>query len=93
MTNKKARKGCLTGVIAIQLLIVRAKLWWLQQPVWVDAEGLPYGTIRIKAGERIAQMVVTSFRRAEFDQEADPNATGHNRGGGFGSTGIDTTTP
>lgn len=66
---------------------------WLQQPVWVDAEGLPYGTIRIKAGERIAQMVVTSFRRAEFDQEADPNARGHNRGGGFGSTGIDTTTP
>lgn len=66
---------------------------WLQQPVWVDADGLPYGTIRIMAGERIAQMVVTSFRRAEFDPEADPNATGHDRGGGFGSTGIDTTTP
>ncbi len=64
---------------------------WLQQSVWVDAAGLPYGTIHIKAGDRIAQMVVTSVRRAEFDPETDPNSTGHNRGGGFGSTGIDTT--
>lgn len=61
---------------------------WLDQPVWVDADGLPYGTIRIRAGERIAQMVVASFRRAIFDLETDPLATGHDRGGGFGSTGT-----
>lgn len=61
---------------------------WLNQPVWIDADGLPYGTIRIRAGERIAQMVVTTIRRAVFDLETDPLATGHDRGGGFGSTGV-----
>lgn len=63
---------------------------WLDQPVWIDADGLPYGTIRIRAGERIAQMVVTTIRRAVFDLETDPLATGHDRGGGFGSTGVAT---
>jgi len=65
---------------------------WLDQPVWVDEAGLPYGTIRIKAGERIAQMVVTSIRRAVFDTSTDPLTVGINRGGGFGSTGVETGT-
>ncbi len=60
---------------------------YLRQLVWVDDEGLPYGTIRIRKGDRIAQLVVTSIRRAIFDRESDPNRTGHDRGGGFGSTG------
>ncbi len=63
---------------------------WLDQLLWVDAEGLPYGTIRIRAGERIAQLVVTEIRRAVFDPESDPLEVGHNRGGGFGSTGVAT---
>ena len=61
---------------------------YLAQPVWIDGEGLPYGTIRIRQGERVAQMVVTNIRRAAFDQTQDPFATGHDRGGGFGSTGL-----
>lgn len=61
---------------------------YLAQPVWIDGEGLPYGTIRIRRGERIAQMVVTGVRRAAFDLTQDPSDTGHDRGGGFGSTGL-----
>jgi len=61
---------------------------YLAQPVWIDEEGLPYGTIRIRQGERIAQMVVTNVRRAVFDRTQDPSDSGHDRGGGFGSTGL-----
>lgn len=60
---------------------------YLDQTVWIDKEGLPYGTIRIRRGDRVAQLVVTTVRRAVFDPSIDPDQTGHNRGGGFGSTG------
>lgn len=60
---------------------------YLEQTVWVDEDGLPFGTIRINRGDRVAQMVVTTIRRAAFDLETDPRTAGHNRGGGFGSTG------
>ena len=63
---------------------------YLNQLVWVDRQNLPYGTIQIRKGDRVAQMVVTSFRRACFDLETDPAQAGHDRGGGFGSTGITT---
>lgn len=61
---------------------------YLEQTIWVDEAGLPFGTIRINKGDRVAQMVVTTIRRAVFDQETDPAKAGHNRGGGFGSTGV-----
>lgn len=61
---------------------------YLDQLIWVDEEGLPYGTIQIRKGDRVAQMVVSSIRRAVFDQETDPAKTGRDRGGGFGSTGV-----
>lgn len=60
---------------------------YLDQTVWVDEDGLPYGTIRIRKGDRIAQMVVATVRHAVFDPSVDPARTGHDRGGGFGSTG------
>ena len=60
---------------------------YLKQTVWVDEAGRPYGTIRIQRGDRIAQMVIQTIRRAVFDPLTDPADTGHDRGGGFGSTG------
>jgi dUTP pyrophosphatase len=60
---------------------------YLNQFVWVDENNMPYGTIRIRKGERIAQMIVTTVLRAVFDQNTDPASAGHDRGGGFGSTG------
>lgn len=59
----------------------------LGQKIYIDKHGNPYGTIYIKKGERIAQMVFTEYRRAEFIQHPDPRSIGEDRGGGFGHTG------
>ena len=57
-------------------------------PVYLDHEGNPYGTIYLKKGERIAQMVISRYQQANFIIHDDVTKLGHNRGGGFGSTGI-----
>lgn len=56
--------------------------------LFLDELDNPYGTIYIKKGDRIAQMVISRHLRARFIEHPDPASIGHNRGGGFGSTGI-----
>lgn len=58
------------------------------QTLYIDKQGNPYGTIYIKAGDRIAQMVFARYLQAEFIEHPEPESIGHNRGGGFGSTGV-----
>jgi dUTP pyrophosphatase len=58
------------------------------QIVYLDQAGNPYGTIYVQKGERIAQMVFSRCLSASFADEAAPENIGHNRGGGFGSTGM-----
>ena len=56
--------------------------------VYLDEAGNPYGTIYIKAGDRIAQMVFARCLQADFAEHPNPEAIGFDRGGGFGSTGL-----
>lgn len=64
-----------------------APLAVLGQKIYIDRQGNPYGTIYIKKGERIAQMVFCEYKRAEFVPHPDPRSIGEDRGGGFGHTG------
>ncbi|HOL91624.1 MAG TPA: aminotransferase [Clostridiales bacterium] len=64
-----------------------APLAVLGQKIYIDRQGNPYGTIYIKKGERIAQMVFCEHKRAEFVPHPDPRSIGEDRGGGFGHTG------
>jgi dUTP pyrophosphatase len=57
------------------------------QKLYIDRQGNPYGTIYIKKGERIAQMIFSQYKRAEFIPHPDPRSIGEDRGGGFGHTG------
>lgn len=57
------------------------------QRIYIDGKDNPYGTIYIKKGERIAQMVFCEFKRADFIPHPDPREIGEDRGGGFGHTG------
>jgi dUTP pyrophosphatase len=56
-------------------------------PVYLDENGYPVGTLYIEKGDRIAQLVLAKVCRAEFNEVEDVRAIGHDRGGGFGSTG------
>lgn len=60
----------------------------LNQKIYLDEKGNPYGTIYINKGERIAQMVFKEYKRANFIECKNPEQMGENRGGGFGHTGI-----
>lgn len=55
--------------------------------VYLDEEGHPLGTIRIGRGERIAQLVFAKIELPELMEVDDVSLIGHDRGGGFGSTG------
>ena len=57
------------------------------QKIYIDKHKNPYGTIYIKKGERIAQMVFCRYIRASFIPHPDPCEIGEDRGGGFGHTG------
>ena len=57
------------------------------QKLYLDKRGNPYGTIYIKKGERIAQMIFCEYKRANFIPHPDPREIGEDRGGGFGHTG------
>lgn len=58
-----------------------------EQRIYIDDMDNPYGTIYIKKGERIAQMVFCEYKRANFISHPDPREIGEDRGGGFGHTG------
>ncbi|NLM18598.1 MAG: aminotransferase [Clostridiaceae bacterium] len=55
--------------------------------VYLDQAGDPFGTIKIKKGERFAQMVVAKYYLPQFEIVEDVTLIGTDRGGGFGSTG------
>lgn len=65
---------------SVQLEILKAK-------IYIDKLGNPYGTIYIKKGDRIAQMVFAEYKRANFIPHPNPELIGQNRGGGFGHSG------
>lgn len=54
----------------------------------VDEQGNPAGTVYLKKGERIAQMVLTKYVKAEFVPHDAPELIGKDRGGGFGHSGT-----
>ncbi|MGL4570591.1 MAG: dUTP diphosphatase [Clostridium sp.] len=57
--------------------------------IYLDKQGNPYGTIYIKKGNRIAQMVLAKYYKANFiDSTNVAEIKGVNRGGGFGHTGF-----
>lgn len=60
----------------------------LNERLYVDSLGNPFGTIYIKRGDRIAQMVFSEYKRANFILHHDPKEIGQDRGGGFGHTGL-----
>lgn len=60
----------------------------LNEIIYLDDKDNPYGTIYIKRGERIAQMVFCQYKKANFIEHKNPSTIGENRGGGFGHTGI-----
>ncbi|MGB4610179.1 MAG: dUTP diphosphatase [Saccharofermentanales bacterium] len=55
--------------------------------VYLDQSGYPFGTIKLKKGERFAQMIVAKYCLPQFEIVQDVTAIGTDRGGGFGSTG------
>lgn len=46
------------------------------------------GTYKITKGDRVAQMVVATYVKAEFSLVSDVSVIGNDRAGGFGSTGV-----
>ena len=56
-------------------------------PIYLDKNDNPYGTVYIKKGERIAQIIFSKLERAKFIIHPNPACIGNNRGGGFGHTG------
>lgn len=69
------------------VLNAAASLHITGRKIYVDEKENPYGTIYIKKGERIAQMVFCRYKRANFILHPDPREVGEDRGGGFGHTG------
>ncbi|MGI6091032.1 MAG: dUTP diphosphatase [Saccharofermentanales bacterium] len=55
--------------------------------IWLEEDGLPFGTIRINQGDRVAQMVISKSFSVEFELCDNLGSVRSNRGGGFGSTG------
>lgn len=61
----------------------------LKTYMYMDKNGNPYGTIYIKKGNRIAQMVLAKYYKANFIETDDVSKLKSvNRGGGFGHTGF-----
>ncbi|HHW32257.1 MAG TPA: aminotransferase [Clostridiaceae bacterium] len=55
--------------------------------IYIDNNGYPFGTLYIKKGDRIAQMVFAEYKKANFVIHPNPELIGKNRGGGFGHSG------
>lgn len=64
-----------------------ASLFVMNDIIYIDKNKNPYGTIYINKGDRIAQMVFSEYKRAEFIPHPNPKEIGEDRGGGFGHTG------
>ena len=61
----------------------------LKTYIYLDKNGNPYGTIYIKKGNRIAQIVLAKYYKANFIKTDDVSKLKSvNRGGGFGHTGF-----
>lgn len=60
----------------------------LSQILYLDQAGNPYGTIYLKQGDRIAQMILSHYDQARWLDHDCPEQVGSDRGGGFGSTGL-----
>ncbi|MDU2148755.1 MAG: aminotransferase [Paeniclostridium sordellii] len=61
----------------------------LKNYIYLDKNGNPYGSIYIQKGNRVAQMVLAKYYRANFIHVYDvEEIKGVNRGGGFGHTGF-----
>ncbi len=58
----------------------------LNSTLYVDKWGNPYGTVYIKKGDRICQMVFNEYKRANFIGSEKVEGIGNDRGGGFGHT-------
>ena len=56
-------------------------------PIFVDDKNNPYGTIYIEKDMRIAQMIVSEYKKVTFIDCEDPSQIGNDRKGGFGSSG------
>lgn len=56
--------------------------------VYLDEQGQVFGSIQIKAGERIAQLVIAALPEVRFLDCEDVRAFGEDRGGGFGHSGL-----
>lgn len=56
--------------------------------IYVDGNNNPYGSIYIKKGERIAQMIFAEYKQANFIPHKNVTLLGKNRGGGYGHTGA-----
>ncbi|HHU53458.1 MAG TPA: aminotransferase [Clostridiaceae bacterium] len=76
-----------TGLV--DLLSEKLKKQLKKTAVYLDQSGYPFGTIKIKKGERFAQMVVAKYCMPQFEIVRDITSIGTDRGGGFGSTGKD----
>ena len=61
---------------------------FMSSVLFLDENNNPYGTVYIKAGDRIAQLIVTQHLHASFVQHDSVETIGNDRGGGFGSTGV-----
>lgn len=57
-------------------------------PLTLDQKGCIHGTYKIRKGDRIAQMVVAKVEYATFVETDNVKAIGEDRGGGFGSSGV-----
>ena len=58
------------------------------EPYNLDVKGAPHGAYHIRKGDRIAQMVLSKVTYADFKVVSDVSEYGSDRGGGFGSSGI-----
>lgn len=55
----------------------------------ISDKGNKQGIYRIKKGERVAQIVLNEVPNIKWKKVTDVNTEGVNRGGGFGSSGIE----
>ena len=58
------------------------------EPLTLDSKGCIHGTYKIRKGDRIAQMVVAKVEYCSFKETDNVKAIGQDRGGGFGSSGV-----
>ncbi len=60
----------------------------LDDKLLIDKNGNPYGTVYINKFDRIAQMIFSECKHADFIEREDTADIGRNRGGGFGHSGV-----